>query len=52
VQLIVNQEEHLLRALANSGASISIILDVYFSTQCIKIDDNQNNKNTWSTMSE
>jgi hypothetical protein len=29
VSLIVNNEEHLLRALADTGASSSIILEVY-----------------------
>jgi hypothetical protein len=48
VPLILNREEHLLRPLANIAAGISIILDVYFSAQCIKIDDNQKNKNNWS----
>jgi hypothetical protein len=31
VSIIVNNEEHLLRALADTGASSSIILEVYTS---------------------
>jgi predicted TIM-barrel enzyme len=48
VSLIVNNEEHLLRALADTGASSSIILEAYISAPFIKKDDN--NTNTWSTM--
>jgi hypothetical protein len=42
VSLIVNNEEHLLRALADTGASSSIILESYTSATFpfIKIDDN------------
>jgi hypothetical protein len=39
VSLIVNNEEHLLRALADTGARISVILEVYTSAQFIKTDD-------------
>jgi hypothetical protein len=60
--LIVNNEEHLLRALADTGASISIsisisisvsisisiILEAYTSAPFIKTDDS--NTTTWSTM--
>jgi hypothetical protein len=48
VSLIVNNEEHLLRALTDTGASSSIILEVYTSAPFIKTDDS--NKTTWSTM--
>ena len=48
VSLQLNNEEHLLRALADTGASSSIILEVYTSKQFIKTD--KNNKTTWSTM--
>jgi predicted TIM-barrel enzyme len=46
--LIVNNEEHLLRALADTGASSSIILEAYTSAPFIKTEDN--NTTTWSTM--
>jgi hypothetical protein len=49
VSLIVNNEEHLLRALADTGASSSIILEAYTSASLINTD--QNNTTTWSTMS-
>jgi hypothetical protein len=50
VSLIVNNEEHLLRALADTGASSIIILEAYTSAifPFIKTDDN--NTTTWSTM--
>jgi hypothetical protein len=48
VSLIVNNEENLLRALADTGASSSIILEAYTSAPFIKTDDN--NTTTWSTM--
>jgi hypothetical protein len=48
VSLIVNNEKHLLRALADTGAISSIILEVYISAPFIKIDEN--NIATWSTM--
>jgi hypothetical protein len=48
VSLIVNNEEHLLRALADTGASSSIILEAYTSAPFIKTDDS--NTTTWSTM--
>jgi predicted TIM-barrel enzyme len=48
MNLIVNNEEHLLRALADTGASSSIILEAYTSAPFIKTDDN--NTTTWSTM--
>jgi hypothetical protein len=48
VILIVNNEEHLLRALADTGASSSIILEAYTSASFIKTDDS--NTTTWSTM--
>jgi hypothetical protein len=46
VSLIVNNEEHLLRALADTVASSSIILEAYNSAPFIKTDDN--NTTTWS----
>jgi hypothetical protein len=48
VSLIVNNEEHLLRALADTGVSSSSILEAYTSAPFIKADDN--NTTTWSTM--
>jgi hypothetical protein len=51
MSLIVNKEEYLLRALADTGASSSrIILETYLSAPYpfIKIDDS--NTTTWSTM--
>jgi hypothetical protein len=48
VSLIVNNEEHLLRALADTGASSSIMLEAYTSAPFINTDDN--NTTTWSTM--
>jgi hypothetical protein len=48
VSLIVNNEEYLLRALADIGAISSIILEAYTSIPFIKIDDN--NTTTWSKM--
>jgi hypothetical protein len=48
VSLIVNNEEHLLRELADTGASSSIILEAYTSAPFIKTDDS--NTATWSTM--
>jgi hypothetical protein len=48
VSLIVNNEEHLLRALADTGDRSSIILEANNSASFIKIDDS--NTTTWSTM--
>jgi hypothetical protein len=48
VSLVVINEEHLLRALADIGASSSIILEAYTSAPFIKIDDS--NTTTWITM--
>jgi hypothetical protein len=46
---IVENEEHLLRALADTGASSSnIILEAYTSGPFINTDDS--NTTTWSTM--
>jgi hypothetical protein len=47
--LNVNHEEHVLRALADTGASSSIILEAYTSKDLIK--DNEENKTTSSTRS-
>jgi hypothetical protein len=46
--LIVNNQEHLLRALVDTGDSRSIILEAYTSAPFIKTDDS--NTTTWSTM--
>jgi hypothetical protein len=48
VSLIVNNEENLLRALADTFASSSIILVACTSAAFIKIDDS--NTTIWSTM--
>jgi hypothetical protein len=48
VSLIVKNEEHLLRVLADTGASSSSILEAYTSAPFIKTDDN--NTTTWSKM--
>jgi hypothetical protein len=52
VCLIVNNEEHLLRALPDTGASSNIILEAYTSAifPFIKTDDN--NITTWTTMGD
>jgi hypothetical protein len=50
LSLIVNNEEHLLRALADTVAISSIILEAYTSAPFIKTDDN--NTTTWSTMGD
>jgi len=41
VSLIVNHEEHVLRALADTGASSSIILDTYAPKNLIIYDDDK-----------
>jgi hypothetical protein len=48
VSLFVNNEEHLIRVLADTGASSSNILEAYTSAPFIKTDDN--NTTSWSTM--
>jgi hypothetical protein len=48
VSLQINNEEYLLRALADSGASSSIILEEYTSKNLIQRD--KSNQTTWSTM--
>jgi hypothetical protein len=48
VSLIVNNEDHLLRALDDTGASSSIILEVYTSNPFIKTSDSKTT--TWSTV--
>jgi hypothetical protein len=50
VSLIVNNEEHLLRALADTGGSSSIILEAYTLAPFIKTDDK--NTTTWNTMGD
>jgi hypothetical protein len=46
--MVVNNEEHLVRLLADTGASSSIIIEAYTSAPFIKTDDN--NTTNWSTM--
>jgi hypothetical protein len=48
VSLTVNNEEHLLKALADTGANSSSILEAYTSAPLIKTDDS--NTTTWSTI--
>jgi hypothetical protein len=48
VSLQLNNKEHLLKALADSGASSSIILEAYTSRNLIKRD--KSNQTTWSTI--
>jgi hypothetical protein len=48
LSLIVNNKEHLLRALADTGASSSIILEAYTSSSFIKTDDSKTT--IWITM--
>jgi hypothetical protein len=48
VNLIVNHEKHLLKALADTGARSDIIFEAYTSAPSIKTDDN--NKSTYNIM--
>jgi hypothetical protein len=48
VSLNINNNEQLLRALADTGASSSIILEGYTSKNLIQRD--KSNQATWSTM--
>jgi hypothetical protein len=50
VSLIVNNEEHLLRALADTGATSSIVLEAYTSETFPFIKTDDINTNIWSTM--
>jgi hypothetical protein len=54
--IIVNHEEHLRRAIADTGASSSIIPEAYSSTPSIKNDKNDKNddcnKTRWSVMGD
>jgi hypothetical protein len=52
VSIIVNNEYHLLRALADTGASSSIILEAYTSAMFpfIKTDDINTTTTIWSKM--
>jgi hypothetical protein len=50
VSLIVNNEEHLLRALVDTGASSSIILEAYTSAIFPFIKTDESNTTTWSKM--
>jgi hypothetical protein len=50
VSLIVNNEEHLLRALADTGTSSSSIFEAYTSATFPFIKTDDNNTTTWSTM--
>jgi hypothetical protein len=52
VSLIVNNEEHLLRVLADTGASSSIILEAYTSATFPFIKTDDSNTNTWITMGD
>jgi hypothetical protein len=45
---MANNEEHLLRALNDTGSSSSIILEAYTSAPFIKTNDN--NTTTWSAI--
>jgi hypothetical protein len=47
VSLIVNNKEHLLRALADTDTNISIILEAYTSPLFINTDDSNT---TWNTI--
>jgi hypothetical protein len=48
VSLNVSHEEHLLTTLSDTGSRSSIIIEAYTSSQFI--NNNHENKNTWSTM--
>jgi hypothetical protein len=48
VSLIINHEEHLIRALADTAARSSIILEAYTKAPFINNDDS--NTTTWITM--
>jgi hypothetical protein len=48
VSLIVNNKEHLLRALADTVANSSIVLEADTLAPFVKTDDS--NTTTWSTM--
>jgi hypothetical protein len=48
VSLNINYEEYVLRALADTGASSSSILEVYTSNKLINCDEEQ--KSNWSIM--
>jgi hypothetical protein len=50
MSLIFNNEEHLLRALADTGVSSSSILEAYTSAMFPFIKTDENNTNTWSAM--
>jgi hypothetical protein len=50
VSLIVINEEHLLRALADTGASSSIILEAYTSATLPFIKTDDSNTTIWRTM--
>jgi hypothetical protein len=48
VSFFVNNKEHLLQVLADTGASNSFILEAYISGPSVKSDDN--NAATWIKM--
>jgi hypothetical protein len=50
VSLIVNNEEHLIRALADTGASSSSIFEAYTSATLPFIKTDDNDTTTWSIM--
>jgi hypothetical protein len=50
VNLIVNNEEHLLRALADTGATTSSVLEACTSATFPFIKTDDSNTTTWNTM--
>jgi hypothetical protein len=52
VSLIINNQEHLLRALSDTDASSSRILEVYTSAILPFIKTDDNNTTTWSKMGD
>jgi predicted aspartyl protease len=48
MSLIVNNDKHMLKVLADTGASSCIILEAYASATFIKT--NESNTITWNTM--
>jgi hypothetical protein len=50
VSLIVNNEENLIKELADSGDIISVILEAFTSATLPFIKTDDSHKATWSTM--
>jgi hypothetical protein len=50
VSLIINNEEHLLRALVDTGGSSSNIFEAFTSALFPYIKTDDSNTTTWSTM--